>query len=439
MRLPWFNVRTRATKRLWFIPALYVIAAWLLGNLIPNVDVLRAVPSSLYTPVVATSVLSAIASGMIAFTGIVFSMAFLMIQFGSTAYSPRLAGFFLQDRVVRHALGAFIATFLYALVALAATGAGSERVGFDLSVRVGLLAVLFSVIMFLALMQRVTTLQVGNVLHSVGDHAREVIETVYPQLPQDSPSADRVESAPPDGLLELPATTQSIRYYGGPMAVVEIDLKQLLQLARRANAVIEVEYPIGDTVPNGATLLRVRGGQRKLRPWQVRRAVMIGRQRTIDQDPLYAMRLIVDIAIRALSPAVNDPTTAVQAIDQLDDLLRRVGGRQLDVGYVYDQTGALRVVYPTPHWEDFLTLAVDEIRSYGATSIQVMRRLRALLEDLREVVPPDRRVAVEQQLIRINSSIDRSFPDVHDRHDALQADRQGIGISVRLPDDDVET
>jgi uncharacterized membrane protein len=129
----------------------------------------------------------------------------------------------------------------------------------------------------------------------------------------------------------------------------------------------------------------------------------------------------------------------VQAIDQLDDLLRRVGRRQLDVGYVHDQTGTLRVVYPTPHWEDFLTLAVDEIRYYGATSIQVMRRLRALLEDLREAVPPDRRLAVEHQLIRITTSIDRSFPDVNDRRDALQADRQGIGISMRLPDEDDET
>jgi uncharacterized membrane protein len=436
MRIPWFNVRTRATKRLWFIPAVYVIAAWWLGRLVPAVDVYRAVPSSFYTLAVATSVLSAIASGMIAFTGIVFSMAFLMIQFGSTAYSPRLAGFFLQDRVVRHALGVFIATFLYALFALSSSGVASERVGYDLSVEVGLLAVLFSVIMFLALMQRVTTLQVGNVLYSVGDHGREVIMASYPRLPKDNPAPDQIAAAP---LPDLPAATQTIRYQGGPMAVVEIDLKQLTKMARHANAVIEVEYPIGDTVPNGAPLLRVRGGQRQLRPWQVRRAVMIGRQRTIDQDPLYAMRLIVDIAIRALSPAVNDPTTAVQAIDQLDDLLRRVGRRQLDVGYVYDRSGALRVVYPTPHWEDFLTLAVDEIRYYGATSIQVMRRLRALLEDLHEAVSPDRRLAVEHQLIRITSSIDRSFPDVNDRRDALQADRQGIGISMRLPDDDDES
>ncbi len=432
MNLPWANVRTRTAKRLWFIPALYVIAALVLGVVIPGIDVLRAQPPLFFTSAIVVSVLSAIASGMIAFTGIVFSMVFLMVQFGSTAYSPRLAAYFLQDRVVRHALGIFSATFLYALFALASAGNATELVGFDLSVWAGLFAVLLSTIMFLALMQRVRTLQVGNVLHSVGDHGREVIEASYPRLPKADAAADPVKPLP--AVTELPAATQTLPYRGGPMAVVKINLKLLTRLAYRADAVIEVEYPIGDTVPDGAPLLRVRGGRKTIGPGQMRRAVMIGRQRTIDQDPLYAMRLIVDIAIRALSPAINDPTTAVQAIDQLDDLLRRISGRQLDVGYAYDRAGQLRVIYPTPHWEDFLALAFDEIRYYGATSIQVMRRLRALLEDLREAVPPDRRAAVEQHLVRINTSIDRSFPDVHDRRDALQADRQGIGISARLPD-----
>ncbi len=436
MSLPWFNVRIRPTKSLWFTPALYIIAALVLGILIPALDVRQALPPAFFTPAVAVSVLSAIASGMIAFTGIVFSMLFLMIQFGSTAYSPRLAGYFLQDRIVRHALGVFSATFLYALFALASAGRANEQVGFDLSVGAGLLAVLLSSIMFLALLQHVTTLQVGDVLHSVGDYGRSVIKASYPKLPRVDTAPDQLKLAPSSALPELPSATQTIRYSGGPMAVVEINLKLLTRMAQRASAVIEIEYPIGDIVPNGAPLLRVRGGQRQLSAWQVRRAVVIGRQRTIDQDPLYAMRLIVDIAIRALSPAVNDPTTAVQAIDQLDDLLRRIGRRQLDVGYVYDRTGVLRVVYPTPHWEDFLALAIDEIRLYGATSIQVMRRLRALLEDLHAAVPLERRAAVEHHLVRINTSIDRSFPDVHDRRDALQADRQGIGISTRLPDDE---
>ena len=95
------------------------------------------------------------------------------------------------------------------------------------------------------------------------------------------------------------------------------------------------------------------------------RAVQVGRERTFEQDPKYPMRLLVDIAIKALSPAINDPTTAVQAIDQIEDLLRRLGG-ELDAGGVADAQGVLRLVFPTPTWEDYLALAFDEIRQYGA-------------------------------------------------------------------------
>ena len=104
----------------------------------------------------------------------------------------------------------------------------------------------------------------------------------------------------------------------------------------------------------------------------LRRAVQLQRERTFEQDPKYALRLLVDIAIKALSPAINDPTTAVQALDHIEDLLRRLASRRLDVGQVQDGDGTLRLIFPTPTWGDFLMLAFDEIRFCGATSLQVM-------------------------------------------------------------------
>src|SRR4029077_4464554 len=101
------------------------------------------------------------------------------------------------------------------------------------------------------------------------------------------------------------------------------------------------------------------------------RAVHLTTIRTFEQDPKYAIRLLVDIAIRALSPAINDPTTAVQALDQIEDLLRRLGRRQLDAGYARDATGSIRVIFPVPTWQDYLALSFDEIRQFGATSVQV--------------------------------------------------------------------
>ena len=137
----------------------------------------------------------------------------------------------------------------------------------------------------------------------------------------------------------------------------------------------------------------------------------------------------MDIAIKALSPAINDPTTAVQALDQVEDLLLRLGRVNLAAGQVRDGRGSLRLVFPVPRWEDFLVLAFDEIRYCGASSIQVMRRMRALLQDLMAHVPPERRVALQRYLARVDNGIRRTFDDGDDRKDALEVDRQGLGLS----------
>jgi uncharacterized membrane protein len=161
----------------------------------------------------------------------------------------------------------------------------------------------------------------------------------------------------------------------------------------------------------------------------LRRLVRLGEERTFEQDAKYAIRLLVDIAIKALSPAINDPTTAVQALDQIEDLLLRLGRSDLEGGCMTDGRGSLRLVFPVPSWDDFLVLAFDEIRYCGATSIQVMRRMRALLQDLAQQVPQERRPALLQYLERVDKGIRRTFEDQDDRKDALDADRQGLGLS----------
>jgi uncharacterized membrane protein len=162
---------------------------------------------------------------------------------------------------------------------------------------------------------------------------------------------------------------------------------------------------------------------------RLRRLVHLGSERTFEQDPKYAIRILVDVAIKALSPAINDPTTAVQALDQVEDLLLLLGRVDLSAGRVRDARGSLRLVFPVPKWEDFLVLAFDEIRYCGASSIQVMRRLRALLQDLKEHVPSERRTALQRYLERVDNGIRRTFEDGDDRKDALEEDRQGLGLS----------
>ena len=164
-------------------------------------------------------------------------------------------------------------------------------------------------------------------------------------------------------------------------------------------------------------------------------AVHLKHERTFDQDPKYPIRLLVDIAIKALSPAINDPTTAVQTIDQLEDLLRRLGSAELDAGYVFDESGALRLVFPTPTWEDYLTLAFDEIRHFGSSSVQVMRRMRSALVGLADSLPNQERLeVVRRYLEHLDRVIEASPFDVEDKIMARQEDRQGIGLSRRQTD-----
>jgi uncharacterized membrane protein len=160
---------------------------------------------------------------------------------------------------------------------------------------------------------------------------------------------------------------------------------------------------------------------------RLHQTVALGQERTLEQDPMYAFRIIVDIASKALSPAINDPTTAVLAIDQIHHLLRAVGSRNLAEGHVPDRTGQVRLIYRTPDWEDFVHLAVTEIRQYGRESIQIMRRLRAMLENLIQTLPRHRAALLQVELNLLVASSKRMFPDLDDQVLAKTADLQGMG------------
>ena len=163
----------------------------------------------------------------------------------------------------------------------------------------------------------------------------------------------------------------------------------------------------------------------------LRAAIRLGGERTFQQDPKYAIRLLVDIAIKALSPAINDPTTAVQALDQIEDLLIRLGRRRLEIGSFCDAARNLRLLIGFPTWDDFLSLAFDEIRFYGATSIQVMRRMKALVNELISILPEERQPVLRHWQERLQLTVVRSFPDQEDKLEASAEDRQGLGSTRR--------
>ena len=418
----------------WFIPMFYVSGAVLAGLALPRIEQAWLSSYSLALSVSsAQAMLSAAASGMMALTGIVFAMAFVMVQFSAIAYSPRLVLWFARDRMMFHALGVFTATFVYALFTLAwVDRGGSAKVPLISSLLVGVL-IIVSMLMFARLMQRLGDLQIGNVLHLVGDQGRAVIGTMFRRL--DNASAAPLASKGAAGCARLGRVTQTVKYSGKPRTIARLNVGALVALARQANGTIVMACAVGDTLVEGAVVLRVHSAGAPLPEDALFRSVRLGRERTFEQDPKYPIRLLVDIAIKALSPAINDPTTAVQTIDQLEDLLRRLGASELDVGCVADESGALRFVFPTPTWDDFLTLSFDEVRQFGSNSVQVLRRMRSALVGLADSLPTkERALAVRRYLEHLDHVVEASPFDVEDRRMALQEDRQGIGLSRRSAD-----
>ena len=205
--------------------------------------------------------------------------------------------------------------------------------------------------------------------------------------------------------------------------------------ARRSNIVVELVHRVGDFVGSGEPLFRLYGDSRSVEHRRLAGSVAFGPERTIEQDFTFAIRVIVDIAIKALSKAINDPTTAVLAIDQLHRLLRITGNRKLHDKEILDESGRLRLIFRTPDWDDFVQLAIREIRLYGAENFQVARRLRAMIENLAQTLPEERRPALLVELSLLDRALKGLYSFPEDLALASVADAQGLGAASRPPPD----
>ena len=212
--------------------------------------------------------------------------------------------------------------------------------------------------------------------------------------------------------------------------MLAVDLAGLAARAEKAGGMIEFVPQIGDFVAVDEPLFLLYGGAGDIDDDELRGAVAFGVERTMDQDPTFAFRILVDIAIKALSPAINDPTTAVLAIDQLHRLLRRVGLRHVRGEEICDGDGEPRLIFRTPNWEDFVHLTCIEIRHCGAGSIQIIRRMRSMLENLMQTLPQRRHAELRKQLALLDRSIEEHYVFPEDIAIAGIPDPQGLGGSL---------
>jgi uncharacterized membrane protein len=410
---------------LWIVPFLCVALALAAGFLLPIVDEhVTGTIGIVYGADAGRALLGAIAGGMITFTGFVFSILLLAVQFGSSQFSPRMLRRFLRDPSTKAALGIFMATFIYALTVLRVVGTGRNNAFVPSnSISVALILLLLSMLMFLRLITRTTQgLRVAAVVAELGRDARRIVDRAYPE-----PVGGAKDEADHDSF--PPGPVRTVTYRGKPGIVQSVDFKSLVDRGSKAEVVIELVPRLGDLVSAGWALFRVHGKRSVIDDEWLRGTVATGDERTMRQDPAFGFRLLADISARALSPGVNDPTTATQALDQIDLLLRQVGGRRLTPGIGRDASGAVRLRYRAPSWEDYLSLAIDETRQYGEGSVQVMRRLRALLDDLRESLPEFRRASVDAELALLESAAGRVFSDRGDQLVAAASDHQGLGAT----------
>lgn len=366
----------------------------------------------------AESTLGAIAGGMITLTGFVLTAVTLIVQ-TVQSQSPRLLRVLDRTDTTPLLFGTFTATFTFALVALSQVKQNSVP---NVSVTLALLLVLVSAGLFLRLLVTFrTTLTVGGLARRIGNRLREQIDIQYPaRFDPACQAAAAAVPAPAD-----PGPSWLIRYDGESGVFQAFDEPAVVRLAAATGTEIRFIAAVGDFLASGARLAEGSGAAPDAAKFAS--LVRVGEVRTLEQDPAYGIRMLVDIAIRALSPAVNDPSSAVQALDQIDDVLERLVGRSLGDGRLLDESGRVIVRFPAPQWEAFLSLALDEIILYGAGSIQVARRLSALLADLLASAPASRRAPVSARAATLRRVVGRALPDEAQAAEALQPDHQGIG------------
>jgi uncharacterized membrane protein len=321
------------------------------------------------------------------------------IQVASGQLTPRIiATALLRDKTVRRSVALFVYTLLLALAVKGRVDTIPRSLK-SLTAVLGLLSVL--VFMFL-IDYAARMLRPVNIVWRIAKQGLEVIADVYP----DSITASSVPVGAPE---ELGPPERTILHRGSAAIVIAVNLKALVAEAKRADAIIELVPRVGDFVSRDDPLFRLRGrGALKVDDHCLRGQVAFGRERTLEQDSTFAFRIIVDIAIKALSPAINDPTTAVIAIDQLQPLLRAVANRKLHDERIFDGDGRLRVVARTPSWKDFVHLTFSEVRQYGAGNLQVARRLRTMIENELQSVPESRIPALRQELELLDRAVEKN-------------------------------
>lgn len=424
-----FRIRLYLRDSLWVLPLAGALAGVVLGAVQVQIDQSVHVSSQWqYSSSTATSVLSAIVGASAALTGFVVTVTTLVVQMATGTFSARYMRLWYRDRMLKVLLAVLVGTLSFSLSLMRRVETNFVP---NIGVSIAGALVVASLLIFLVFLDRyLHRLRPVAVAALVTDYFRRNFEYEVKRAEQPEIFVGVLD---PGG--EEPSLTVRSRRAG---AIQAVDGERLVGWARKHDCLVVLRHGMGDFVPFGARLIDVygrhdgdSGDARRLHD-----LVALGDERTIEQDPAFAIRILVDVAARALSAAVNDPTTAVQVLDYLGETLRLVGTTDMSGHGLPDAQRPRRgVVIPARSWEDYLTLTSIEIREYGTGGIQIMRRMRAMLEELHDEVRPECRAAIKGELARLDATVAQAFGGSIDFDRASVADTQGIGGPRTQPPD----
>ncbi|MEU6451537.1 DUF2254 domain-containing protein [Streptomyces sp. NPDC046979] len=366
----------------------------------------------------AKTVVSAVGSAMMTFIGVVFSISLVAVQMASGQFTPRVVRLFVRSRITKATFAVFLATFVLTLLVLTSYDSTPDpRAATSVPLVQSVLTLLMVALSLLLFVLYVNgTLRLMRIGHVIARIAAESFRaaTLMPAAAEDG------EAAGPGPV------TAWVAHEGRAGVLRDVNIARLVRVARGHGVVLRLVPRIGDFLVPGTPVLAVHGGAAPPRR-ALRYTLSVGVERTFHQDPAFGLRQLSDIGLRALSPAVNDPTTAVQALDRVVQILAALSRRPLDAVVHRDRRGAARLVRPVPGWTELVDLGFAEVRGCAVGAPQVSRRLLAGLDDLLLLAPPERHEPLLRHRELLRQAVERGTPAPADRAFALLPDRQGIG------------
>ncbi len=375
-------------------PLIIAVALGLAGGLLSTLEtaepeIARWVPFALFPsrsdPQVAQIILGDIAGAVMTVVSIVFAILLMTLTLASMQFSPRIIVSFAKDHVTQWTLGIFLGTFSYCIAALPTAHLRPHPTEPVLTVMGAMFLALACVAWLLFFIHHISeAISVNHIVNRIANETEAVIDSIMPYPIREAARHVKMHLAPP-GQDEVPILSEVAGY------IRFSDANLLLRLAKEHRICIRVLRRVGHFVPAGVPLLMIEKGERVAPEGNARLlgAFDIGPTRTLQQDVEFGVLQIVDIALKAISPAVNDPTTAIACIDQLSRIMIRFGMRDLPDALLYDPPGKLRLSIPWVDFDGLMDSAFEQIRLYARGDLAVSMRILRAYSDIAATIPDE--------------------------------------------------